>query len=124
MLVEKNHMVASIIALTARYLNLATVRKVANITNAQQYLKNETFSGLITSIDDEATDLDFLYELRRASFNAPPDIPVVIITPSCNEELAERLKILQVARILLKPFKVRDVISTIQTVSQPNLPPE
>lgn len=119
LLVEKNHMVGSVIALTARQLNLATVRKAATINNAQQYLGNEIFSGLITTIDDEAADLKFLYELRNASYNAAPDMPIVIITPTCDEELAERLKILQVSRILLKPFKVRDVISTIEMVSRP-----
>jgi len=120
LLVEKNHLVGSVIALTARQLNLAIVRKAASINNAQQYLGHEVFSGLITTIDDEATDLKFLYELRNASFKASPDMPVVIITPSCDEELAERLKMLQVSRILLKPFKVRDVISTIEIVSRPN----
>lgn len=119
LLVEKNHMVGSVIALTARQLNLATVRKAASINNAQHYLGSEAFSGLITTIDDEAADLKFLYELRNASFNASPDMPIVIITPTCDEGLADRLKILQVSRILLKPFKVRDVISTIEMVSRP-----
>lgn len=119
LLVEKNHMVGSVIALTARQLNLATVRKAASINNAQHYLGSEDFAGLITTLDDEAADLKFLYELRNASYKASPDMPIVIITPSCDEELAERLKILQVSRILLKPFKVRDVISTIEMVSRP-----
>ncbi|MNR78012.1 Response regulator receiver domain protein [compost metagenome] len=118
LLVEKNHMVGSVIALTARQLNLATVRKVASVSNAQQYLGSEDFAGLITTIEDEAEDLKFLYELRNASFKASPSMPIVVITPSCDEELAERLKMLQVARVLLKPFKVRDVISTIEMVSK------
>jgi hypothetical protein len=77
LLVEKNHLVGSVIALTARQLNLAIVRKAASINNAQQYLGHEAFSGLITTIDDEATDLKFLYELRNASFKASPDMPIL-----------------------------------------------
>lgn len=119
LLVEKNHMAGSVIALTARQLNLAIVRKASNVRNAQQYLGTEEFAGLITTIEDEATDLKFLYELRNASFNNQPNMPIVVITPACDEELAERLKMLQVSRVLLKPFKVRDVISTIEMVSKP-----
>ena len=119
LLVEKNHMAGSVIALTARHLNLAIVRKASNVHNAQHYLGSEEFAGLITTIEDEATDLKFLYELRNASFNNQPDMPIVVITPACNEESAERLKMLRVSRVLLKPFKVRDVISTIEMVSKP-----
>ncbi|RBA23087.1 histidine kinase [Herminiimonas fonticola] len=119
LLVEKNHMVGSVIASTARQLNLATVRKVASISNAQQYLSNETFSGLIATIEDEIADLQFLYALRNSSFKGAPDMPVVVITPACDEEFAVKLKTLQVSRILIKPFKVRDVISAIELVTTP-----
>ena len=117
LLVEKNHMVGSVIASTARQLNLATVRKVANISNAQQYLSSDIFSGLIANIDDEIADLQFLYALRNSSFKASPNMPVVVITPACDEQFAEKLKTLQVSRILIKPFKVRDVISAIELVT-------
>lgn len=117
LLVEKNHMVASVIASTSRQLNLATVRRVASISNARQYLSDETFSGLIMTIDDNIEDLRFLDALRNASFNATPNMPVVVITPACDEDFAEKLKILEVSRILIAPFKVRDVISAIELVT-------
>ncbi|MDO9420508.1 MAG: histidine kinase [Herminiimonas sp.] len=119
LLVEKNHMVGSVIASTARQLNLATVRKVTNISNAQQYLGSDIYSGLIATIDDELEDLQFLYALRNASFKAAPNMPVVVITPACDENFVEKLKTLQVSRILIKPFKVRDVISAIELVTHP-----
>jgi DNA-binding NarL/FixJ family response regulator len=119
LLVEKNHMVGSVIASTARELNLATVRKVTNISNAQQYLSSEIYSGLIATIEDEISDLQFLYALRNSSFKAAANMPVVVITPECDEQFAEKLKTLEVSRILIKPFKVRDVISAIELLAHP-----
>ena len=116
LLLEKSHMVGSIIVSTARQLNLAVVRQVTSITNARQQLSNGTYSGLIATLDDEVADLEFLCELREAAHNDYANIPIAVITPACDEELAEQLKTLQVCRILIKPFKVRDVISTIELV--------
>ena len=119
LLVEKNAMVGSVIASTAYQLNLATVRKVTSTSAARQYLMNDRISALIATIDDEVADLAFLQALRDASFRAPYDIPIAVITPTCDGEFAEMLKALRVSRILLKPFKVRDVISTIELVTAP-----
>ncbi|GGI21646.1 MAG: histidine kinase [Oxalicibacterium faecigallinarum] len=119
LLVEKNPMIGSVIASTAYQLNLATVRKVTSLSAARQYLMHDRISALIANIDDEAADLAFLQALRDATFRAPSDLPVAIITPGCNGEFAEKLKALKVSRILLKPFKVRDVITTIELVTAP-----
>jgi CheY-like chemotaxis protein len=53
--------------------------------------------------------------LRNTQFSTVnPLVPIAVITSSINASLALQLKVLDVRRVLLKPFKVRDVITTIQ----------
>jgi FixJ family two-component response regulator len=43
-------------------------------------------------------------------------MPVAVTTAQCDVPMATRIKVLEVQRILLKPFKIRELITTIQTL--------
>lgn len=119
LLVEQSAMVGNIIVSTARQLELPAVHLVTSIRSAQQQLQTHVYAGLIVALDDEAPALQLLDDLRTGSFKSFSDTAVAITAAACDVPLAKRLKVLDVRRILLKPFKIRDVISTIDVLRDP-----
>ncbi|RZJ59852.1 MAG: histidine kinase [Acidovorax sp.] len=114
LLVEPSSLTGSIIVATARQLNLPPVRQVNSVRNAQQQLTNKGFSGVIVSLDEVAEAVALLERVRSAQFAVDAQVPVAVTTDQVDASTAVQMKALQVRRVLLKPFKVRDVISTIQ----------
>ena len=121
LLVERSTMVGNIIVSTARQLGLRPVRLVANCRSAHQSMEHHAFDGVITSLEDEEEALQLLQGLREGAFKSLANIPVAITTAQCDAALALRVKELHVRRILLKPFKIRDLITTIQMLTQPSV---
>jgi DNA-binding NtrC family response regulator len=125
LLVEKSAMIGSIILSTARQLKLRPVKLISNHQSAHLFLENQLFCGLITSLDDDGHALGMIHQLRQGQLRCSVDMPVSVTTEQCDVQLASKLKSLNVQRILLKPFKIRDLISTIQILvaTQPDEAP-
>lgn len=117
LLIEPSSMVGGIVVSTARQLNLPTVRQVNSVRHAQTQLESQDYGALIVALDDEGEAMEMLHQLRVGGFHCNPDLPVAVVAPQMDTVLAESLKHLQVRRILLKPFKVRDLITTIQNLA-------
>ena len=116
LLVEKSAMIGSIILSTARQLQLRPVRLVTSCASAQIFLENQAFCGLITSLDETEAALGVIHQLRQGQLRCAANMPVAVTTAHCDVPLAKRIKDLGVQRILLKPFKIRDLVTTIQTL--------
>ncbi len=114
LVVEQTTIVGSIIVSTARELKLPRVRLATSVRSAQLLLEQQPFSGLILSLNDENPALDLLQKLRTGAYKTAANVPVAVTATACGVELANALRGHFVRRILLKPFKVRDVILTIQ----------
>ena len=114
LLVEPSSLTGSIIVATARQLNLPPVRQVNSVRNAQQQLASKGFSGVIVSLEETAAAVALLEQVRNAEFAVDAQVPMAVTTDQVDASTAVQMKALQVRRVLLKPFKVRDVISTIQ----------
>ena len=117
LIIEHSAMVGNIIVSTARQLGLQTLRLVSNARSAQHFMEHQTFVGLIAALDDEEEALALIDKLRKGQFRSPENLPVAITTGFCSTELAHRLKALGPRRILIKPFKIRDLVSTIEALS-------
>ena len=118
LLVEPSSLTGSIIVATARQLNMPAVRQVSNVRNAQHQLTNKDFSGVIVALDEEREAVVLLEQVRNAQFAVDAQVPVAVTTTQVDASTAVQMKALQVRRVLLKPFKVRDVISTIQMLRE------
>lgn len=116
LLVEKSAMIGSIIVSTARQLQLRPVRLVTNCNSAQLFLENQVFCGLITSLDEAEAAFNMIHQLRQGQLRCDAKMPVAVTTSQCDMTMANRIKSLCVQRILLKPFKIRDLVTTIQTL--------
>jgi len=95
-------------------LNLQPVRQVTSVRTAQQQLAHQDFSGVIVSIDEQHEAITLLEQVRNNQLAVHAHIPVAVTTTQVDASMAVQMKALQVRRVLLKPFKVRDVIATIQ----------
>ena len=121
LLVEPSSLAGSIIVATARQLDLFAVHLVSSVHSAETWLGKEPFSGVIVSLEEDRDAVHLIEKIRHAQFpTVQPKVPVAAITSSINASLALEMKVLDVRRVLLKPFKVRDVITTIQMLQQPN----
>ena len=117
LLVEHSTMIGNIIVSTARQLGLRPIRLVTSCRSAQHYLEHQVFDGLITSLDDEEETLALIHKLRGGSFRSAGNLPVAITTAQCSAQLAARIKVFNVRRILLKPLKIRDLVVTIEDLA-------
>jgi DNA-binding response OmpR family regulator len=117
LLIEQSAMVGSIIVSTARQLGLRPVRLVNNSRTARRLMEVQAFDGLIAALDDEEETLQLIQNLRDGVSMSSRETPVAITTAQCDAQLAHRIKILNVRRILLKPFKIRDLVFTIEVLT-------
>lgn len=116
LLVEPSSMVGGIVISTARQLKLPSIRQVGNVRHAQTQLEAHEYDGLIVALDDDGMAIEMLRHLRVGGFRGNPALPVAVVAPQMDATLAAELKTLHVRRILLKPFKVRDLITTIEAL--------
>lgn len=103
LVVEQTTIVGSIIVSTARELKLPRVRLATSIRAAQILLEQQTFGGLIVSLNDEHPALELLEKLRTGAYRTSTNVPVAVTTTACGVELAHALRSHFVRRILLKP---------------------
>jgi len=119
LLLEPHSLTASIIVSTARQLDLPPVRQVSSVRNAQQQLAAQGFLGMVLSLDDAEPAVALLEQVRNAQLAVPAQMPVAVTTAQVDASTAVKMKALQVRRVLLKPFKVRDVIATLEMLCRP-----
>lgn len=114
LLIEPSSLTGSIIVATARQLNLPAVRQVNSVRMAQQRLVHQDFAAVIVSIDEQQQEaIALLEQVRNDALAISASVPVAVITAQVDASTAIKMKALQVRRVLIKPFKVRDVIATI-----------
>lgn len=116
LLVEPDGVVRSTVTAVVRELELAQVHQAASIHMATKVLTNTAVDALVLSLVDNDAALDLLIRLRAGEFPSKADIPVMVMAPACDGALALRLKELVVSRLLLRPFKIRDVVQTLETL--------
>ncbi|MCV2361899.1 histidine kinase [Paucibacter sp. DJ1R-11] len=117
LLIEHSGMVGNIIVSTARQLGLPHLRLVNNARSARHFLAHQAFVGLIAALDDEEEALELIGNLRKGDYKSAKNTPVAITTAQCSADLAHRIKVLGLHRILIKPFKIRDLVITIETLT-------
>ena len=114
LLFEPSSLTASIIVATARQMNLPRVRQVSSVRTAHQQLTAQGFQALIMSLDEPTDAVALLEQVRNDQLAVDAQVPVAVTIAQVDPSTAVKMKALQVRRVLLKPFKVRDVITTIE----------
>ncbi len=114
LLIEPDGLVRSTVASVCRDLQLARVRQITSVVMGVQWLKTGKPDGLLISLTEGDASLAFLTRLREGGLRCDPALPVAVMAREANPELVARLKELDVRRFLLQPFKLRDVIHTVE----------
>lgn len=117
LLVEPQTLIRSTVVAVARELHLPRIEDVSNINAASLRLSTTRYDGLLLSLDDQAAALALLQRLRAGQLVTPADTPVIVMAASCNAETAALMKQHGVSRLLLKPFKVKTVLESIEALS-------
>lgn len=118
LLVEPQSLIRSTVVSVARELRLPQIDETASVELASQRMARVRYDGLVLSLEDEARALLLLERLRTGQLASAPDLPVIVMSPGCSTELALRMKQLEVSRLLLKPFKVRTLLESIEAVAE------
>lgn len=122
LLVEPATLLRRTVSLTARSLNLANVHEAASHALALELLSRTAFDGAMIAIDDLHGDdassaLALLDKVRGGSTASAAGIPVAVMTERCDAATLSALRERGVTRILLKPFKARNLLDTFAAFS-------
>lgn len=116
LLIEPDGMVRGTVASVCRDLYLARVLQASSLAQGEPSLMARPVQGLMLSLAEGNRALDLLERLRAGAFASDATIPVVVLASGCTREQAVRLKGLNVRRLLLQPFRLRDVLHTVEQV--------
>jgi hypothetical protein len=114
LLIEPDGLVRGTVASVCRQLDIVKVFPAISLAQGERMLKEGPTHALLISVATGDASLDLVARLRAGEFACPADLPVAVMAPACSKALAIRLKELDVRRLLLQPFKLRDVIHTIE----------
>ena len=114
LLIEPDGMVRGTLAGVCRDLGIAQIHQAVSVAAAQPFLDSPDLQGMLVTLDDEGSAMAMLTELRAGRFTCDAGLPVAVMSTSCTVETAKALKALDVKRILLQPFKLRDAILTLE----------
>lgn len=114
LLIEPDGLVRSTVASVCRELAIVRMHQATSVAMGEQWLQEWKGDGLILSLSDGEAALALLGRLRAGEFRSRAGIPVVAMAPACDAAMLKRLKELEVRRFLLQPFKLREVIQTVE----------
>jgi len=118
LLVEPQFLIRRTVAAVARDMRLAHPKELTTIEQAEALMAFETYDALFFSLDEEAAALELMSRVRNGHTKCRADVPMAVTAAHCGTPLALRLKHLDVRRLLLRPFKVKDVLDAIAALRQ------
>lgn len=118
LLVEPHFVLRSTVTSVARSLDLGDIHAAPSRDAASQMLLARRFDAFVISVAPDGEGLKLINTIRAGAGRSPRDAAVVVMAEFCDEQTILAFKQLQVRRILLKPFKVKDVLETIQALAR------
>jgi hypothetical protein len=114
MLVEPDGPVRGSVAEMARSMPMVNLSTFSSVELGEEYMKGHRIQALLLSVGEGAEPMEFLARLRRGECPCDADIPVVVMAPTCDAQLAGQLKEYGVSRLLIEPFKLGDMAHTLE----------
>jgi CheY-like chemotaxis protein len=118
LLLEPVTLLRRTVCLTARSLALGEVHEAASDATAQRLLYGKPFHGAVfASANLPAGDAVHpglaLLDLVRNGYSASRrDIPIAVMLDHVTPDLLDALRLRQVSRVIVKPFRARDLLDT------------
>jgi len=118
---EPDGLVRGTVVAVCRDLELAQVIPVTSSQQALKVMRQTEVSACVLSLSEREPALDIISRLRNGEFRSSAELPVAVTSGSADAALAQVLKSLCVRRMLLKPFKIRDSIITVESLLKSSL---
>ena len=123
LVVEPQSLWRRTLAAVVRELAIAEVEECLRIEAARTRLMKVEADALVLSLDDQRdAALLLLEDLRNDRRAALCKTPVIVMAAQCDTELLMRLQALQVHRLLLKPFRLRQVLLAVAAIWPGSVP--
>lgn len=117
LLLEPDPMLRHTVALTARSTGLAEVIEAASLGSAQELLRSTSLTGLILSLGTDDSELVLIEQVRNSQAPGHADVKVAVMVDQCDTPLAQRMQAAGVSQIILRPFKVKTLLRTVQLMA-------
>jgi DNA-binding NarL/FixJ family response regulator len=114
LLIEPDRMVRSSMSSVCRGMDLAQVHQAATLAIGQQMLQAQRMDALLVSLAEGEAALALLARLRESH----PKMQMAVMATSANAAIVQQLKALGIRRLLLQPFKIRDVVLTVEALCE------
>ena len=117
LLVEPATLLRRTVALTARSMGMANVHEAASHESALRLLMTQAFDGALIAIDDLDADAGanvfaLLDQVRAGATASRATIPIAVMMAHVDASMLAALRARRVTRVLVKPFKARNLIDT------------
>ncbi|MBL0917358.1 MAG: histidine kinase [Hydrogenophaga sp.] len=116
LLVEPDGLVRSTVAGVCRELQLARVHQAASLSVGQQVLQSQPMDVWFLSLAEPVAAIELITKLRNGGFSSPAEAPVAVMASGVDAPTVQRLKALGIRRLLLQPFKIHDVVHTVEAL--------
>lgn len=128
LLVEPEPMLRRTVVMTARSLGMSQVHEAASNDAALRLLRSRTFHGAVIAVDCVGRGADQQYDLGlidrlRADDTPGKAMPIAIMAEQATAELLSALRDRNISRVILKPFRAKVLLETIEKFGAvPRLP--
>jgi len=124
LLVEPEPMLRRTVAMTARSLGMSQVHEAATNDAALRLLRSRTFQGAVVAVNCIGSGADRQYDLGlidrlRADDTAGKTMPIAIMAEQATAELLSALRDRNISRVILKPFRAKVLLETIEKFGAP-----
>ncbi len=113
LLVEPQFLLRRTVSAVARDMRLAEPHEITTIDAAARLVALHAFDALFLSLDEEKPAIELMTRVRAGDTQCAAATPIAVTAGACSTVLALRLKELDVRRLLLRPFKVKNVLDAI-----------
>lgn len=114
LLIEPDGLVRGTVASVCRELQLVRLQQATSIAQGEKWMQSNAEHGLLLSLAERDAALALLTRLRAGDFKCEANIPVAVMVHAADAGLVATLKELDVRRLLLQPFRLRDVVHTVE----------
>lgn len=117
LLLEQDALLRRTVVLTARSIGLAQVHEASSQGIARRMLMERSFAGVVLALDFgdrkfDQYDLTLLDQIRTGNSACRPDTPIAVLLDHCHPAFLQELRLRDVRRVILKPFRARVLLET------------
>lgn len=118
LLVEPDFVMRRTVALTARSTEVADVAEAATFARGDELLAQQAYDGLLVSLDAQGDGLKLVQAVRAGATESAADVPMAVLVDKIDAATVLALKTHGIARVMLKPCKVRTLLECIEALAR------